>query len=97
MPKTISSRCFSVILLLEAYLPDIIDYLDTAHDKFPIEFVAIGGQSHGKSIGRLMAELVAVGAKLSNESVYLVIETIDLSCIADDAVETVKIVIELLL
>ena len=44
-----------------------------------------------------MAELVAVSAELSNESVYLMIETIDLSCIADDAVEPVKIVIELLL
>ena len=44
-----------------------------------------------------MAELVAVGSELCHETVYLVIETIDLSCIADDAVETVKIVIELLL
>ena len=44
-----------------------------------------------------MAKLVAVGSELCHETVYLVIETIDLSCITDDAVETVKIVIELLL
>ena len=44
-----------------------------------------------------MAELVAVSAELSDESVYLMIETINLRCIADDAVESVKIVVELLL
>ncbi len=44
-----------------------------------------------------MAELVAVGTELSNESVYLVREAIDLCCVADDTVEPVKIVVELLL
>ena len=44
-----------------------------------------------------MAELVAVGSELCHETVYLVIESVDLSCIADDAVEPVKIVVKLLL
>ncbi len=49
MPNTISSRCFSVILVLERHtcLTSLTDF-NTAHDKFPIKFIPIGRECHGQ-------------------------------------------------
>ena len=83
--------------ICKADLPYVIDNIDAVQDDFTIDLVAVGGKGNGQGITRMGTQLVAESSEVADKMVYLVIEAIYLCGIHDDAVEAVKIVVELFL